>query len=463
MGPYLINNRMNPTDKKEMKWLICLIFTFSVWADTALVFDVDLKEEESLMGLTPEQIERLEALENWNLIQEILGVIVLPELPPLNQDYLDFIDNGGRGPGGGDVLLCEASSDNRFEGIYSYDYIQTRKSLNQENREEFIFPEGLDCLGHIELIHTKLKEVNPILASGLREFIDSLPLQNEPQISALRRWEPISYEDAPVECIGHQINDHTTLVHTPNCRRCQIFVRDYSQVRPSLLYTYDASLLNELSKRPKQCSYALIHEWARDFLPDSKDLYFFTRMLHEKSFHEEGAFSYQSLPEDIAHCLEDINRLPIDTDLLGSYLAIVSQVPPTPQELEQYQREIETRFREINESIDQRIELARDHPPLGMNQRQIDALINRVQNDRQEIQSRLDQKAISHAQAYANLLELRERLPAPPKPPEVDLYLFDQIINMEHYPQLDNTFRPPTDENAIPWENIKIISPARQR
>lgn len=403
----------------------------------------------------------IESKRNWGLLGGLLSLFLSA---PVDLEAQQRPQNGGRGPGGGDVLVCSQSEENRFDGFYSYDYVQTRRSLTSENTDEYPFPGVETCLGKLESIHYKLEKVNPILASGFREYIDSLPIQASPKPSALRRWVPISYEHGPVECLGHDIQDETAIISTPNCRRCQVFIRDFSKANSGLIYTYDARLLSELSKEPRQCSYALVHEWARDFLPNSKDLYFFTRMLHSKEFHDEGEFQMNDLPRSVADCLNHLNQQPIQSDLLGQYFAVVSQVPPTPEELENFQTDMRQRFTELQREIDDLLGTLDRQGSFGMSQGQVQALSRRVKADRDAIMASLRQGELSYAEAYASLSELRERLPNRKNPGadiEQDPYLFDQIINMESYPGFHNTFRPPAENERIAPENLQIIQPRR--
>jgi hypothetical protein len=384
--------------------------------------------------ITPEQIEALERFDNWELIQRILGIkppTSIVVMPPNLGGHFNTIDNGGRGPGGGDVLLCSPSPENRFAGLYSYDYVQTRRSLSEENRDEYEFPGVESCLGYLDDIESKLRQINPVLASGLRDFIDALPLHKTPTPSYLRRWEPISYADGGLECLGHRLNDNTQIIDTPNCRRCQIIVRDFSEVRPQLLFTYDAYLLFELSKNPRQCSYTLIHEWARDFLPDSKDLYFFTRMLHEKNFHEKGEFDYQSMPIRVAQCLRELNEMPLDISLLEAYLRVVDQVPPTPQELERFERELRENFNRLKERLDERFQSMRTHRPLGVNEAQVEAMIIRSERMIHDLERKLSERKISYAEAYSELNKILARLPSQTPPNVNDPFLLDFLFLMD--------------------------------
>lgn len=404
------------------------------------------------------KIDQVKKLKSWCLLVSVLvGVLLAPSQNIEAQTPRPH--NGGRGPGGGDVLVCSQSQDNRFQGFLSYDYVQTRRSLFQENTDEFEFPGVESCLGKLEAIHYRLKQAHPVLASGLREYIDSLPFQPTPRPSAFRRWVPISYQSGPIECLGHDIQDETAILSTPNCRRCQVFIRDFSKVNPELIYTYDARILAELIKEPRQCSYALIHEWARDFLPDSKDLYFFTRMLHGQEFHDKGLFDLTHLPLALADCFNQANQMPLQENSIAQYMSIVSQVPPTVQELESFQQDMRQRFSDIHRELDETMAQMERSRPLGMSEAQVRHLLNRARADREEVVANLREGKLSFAQGYAALSDLREQLPRVRLPEALENpYLFDQIMNMESYPGY-NTFRPAREhEGGLPAP-IHMITP----
>lgn len=395
---------------------------------------------------------------NMNFLSFFLGAVLLVQ-PELSEAQQKKLSNGGRGPGGGDVMLCQPNPQNRFDGIYSFDYVQTRKGLNQENEDEFDFGEA-DCVGRLKAIEKKLEAINPILASGLNEYIESLPLQARPKKSVLRRWEPISYQQGPIECLGHDIQDETSIISTPNCVRCQMFVRDYSQTNSELIYTYDARLLTELKREPMQCSYAFVHEWARDFLPDSKDLYFFTRMLHSDAFHKEGILDYSSIPRSISECLKQMAEEPLSINAIDQYFAIVSQVPPTPQELEAYHQEMKTRFNELNLALENRLDRLEQAPPLGFSEAQVRSMISIAQGMKEAIERDLRNGVISHNEAFVKLTELEVRIPAAKPNPLADPF-FSSMMFAEPRPGEVQRFQLTPESESQDLDSIEIITPAK--
>lgn len=434
-------------------------------AVTAYTDEVENKTID-LSGKKFEIFEGVDSGDEMNLLKNNLSFLglflggVLLMQPELSEAQQKRLQNGGRGPGGGDVMLCKSNPQNRFDGIYSYDYVQTRKSLKEENSDEYEFAAEATCLDRLKAIEKKLQSINPILASGLNEYIGSLPLQARPKKSVLRRWEPISYQQGPIECSGHDIQDETRIISTPNCVQCQMFIRDFSKTNAELIYTYDARLLTELKQAPKQCSYAFIHEWARDFLPDSKDLYFFTRMLHSDAFHKDGVMDYSSIPRTISDCLKQMADEPINMNTIDQYFAIVSQVPPTPQELESYHQEMKLRFNELNASLENRLKNLAAAPPIGYSEARVKSMIHIATEMKETIERDLRNGVISHNEAFVKLTELEVRIPAAKPNPLADPFFSGMLFVPPAAGEIQR-FQIPPESKTWSLDSIEIITPAK--
>jgi len=363
------------------------------------------------------------------------------EKPIKKPDLNDIFSlNGGRGPGGGDGLLCTKSEDNRFQGIYSYSYIQTRKNLFLENNDEFQLP-NTSCLGNLNAIQAKLLEKNPILASGLKDFISSLPIQENPKPNPRRIWTSLSEGDR-LQCMGADIPDETKIVQTDNCFKCQMFIRDYSETRPLIIYQYEKALIDKLKEDPQQCSYAFIHEWARDFIPNSKDIYFFSALLHSKDFHETGDLSLQNLDERTAQCLNELNKSSVlDSSSLSVYFDIINQVPPSVSEVEKYQIEMQQKLKEMRELIEYQMSIMKKNKPLGYSQNQVDFMLNHTQKRLKEIDWSVLNKKISIAQALQEMMELSQFLPGAPNLEKDNtfpgLFLFMEPMDPKYIPKFE--------------------------
>ncbi|PIP94406.1 MAG: hypothetical protein COW00_01160 [Bdellovibrio sp. CG12_big_fil_rev_8_21_14_0_65_39_13] len=385
----------------------------------------------------------------------------LQEKPIKKPDLNDIFSlNGGRGPGGGDGLLCTQSEANRFHGIYSYSYIQTRKNLFAENVDEHQFP-NTSCIDNLNIIQAKLAEKNPILASGLKDFISSLPIQIDSKPNPRRIWTSLSEGDK-LQCMGADIPDETKIVQTENCYKCQMFIRDYSETRPLIIYQYEKALIDKLKEEPQQCSYAFIHEWARDFIPNSKDIYFFTALLHSKDFHETGDLSLQNLDERTAQCLSELNKSSVlDSSSLSVYFDIINQVPPSVSEVEKYQIEMQQKLKEMRKLIDSQMEMMKKNKPLGYSQNQVDFMLNHTQKRMKEIDWSVLNKKISIAQALQEMMELSQFLPGAPNVEKDNtfpgLFLFmEPIMDPKYIPKFE-TGPSPYEGNNPKIEMIKTV------
>jgi len=189
---------------------------------------------------------------------------------------------------GGDIVSCSAnSSESRYDGYYSLDYILTRTNHFSENKDTYKFQEGLSCEEHIALIQNKLKSMfpsNPIYASlgaGLELYMDSFKNKQ----GRGRTWFR-----APKGTLKN-IHDEQMVRKLPkNCSQSkpvQLFVRRQYSNRKQ--YDYDEYYYNEIKKNPLQCSYSHIHEWVRDFLPNAGNINPVVDLFHSKLLLEETA------------------------------------------------------------------------------------------------------------------------------------------------------------------------------
>lgn len=394
--------------------LSALLFRPSVWAESDLINKGE-ELKKSFLELQKQEVEEEMSIGEEDMNQKWLSIISYFSLITFGATQIEDANaqkkyNGGRGPGGGDVLLCEKSDSNRFQGIYSYDYVQTRNSLTAENSDEFVFEGESSCRARMDKIAKQLTAVNPVMGAGLKDFISSAPWNGGESATSKRKWISSGEEDRP-ECHSFDLKDETHLVKSENCQTCQLFIRDYSRTRPQVLYTYNAGLFKNLQARPTQCTYALVHEWARDFLPDSKDLYFFTAALHSKKFMDKGELSLLPLDSATQNCFEKVQHAPLETNNLDMYFKISALVPPTQDEVEKYQSEMVKVTEQLDREIDQQLVVFKESPPMGYNKAQVDYLIKKTQQKKITIMAALDNDEVSHAGAYEELKLIQSAIP----------------------------------------------------
>lgn len=312
------------------------------------IFDKDKKEISSFINNEVNQEERSSEGEDSFAVDKVFekNSVDIRELPKLfndneHQSKKELLFNGGRGPGGGDSYFCR-KGENDFEGWYSYDFIQTRRDLKDLYSDIYEFT-GSRCEDYLEQIHHRLEKSNSLMALGLREYISSLPppfSRSESMSSPIQRtWRPIHSEGPSDFCLVYDLKDETPNISPSNCVPCQLFLRKYSETKSQLYYFYDEENLAHIKKVPLQCSYAVVHEWARDFLPHSQDLYDFVDYLHSKNFFNPlNTFKYNYLFESRGQNILQQN------DTIELYYDLVTQVPATPIEVKEMKEQFINKF-----------------------------------------------------------------------------------------------------------------------
>jgi|GEM_PF-5444841 len=321
--------------------------------------------------------------------------------------------NGGRGPGGGDSLYCGPSEENDYQGWYSFDFIQSRRNIDEPLKNEMNLSKSAKCLDYLNVIHENLSQKDPILAIGLRHFIDGSPLVGsvDKLKSVKRKWKPLNFgKDGEKKCLVSNITDENKVIDLPNCRTCQMFIRKYSKKDSAIIYFYHENQLEKFKERPRQCSYALLHEWARDFLPNSSDLYDFVSYLHgQEFFSDNSSFRYKEITEGGRNCFFHLKNKPMDTASLDLYFEIVSQVPATPTEVKEYRIDFLKEFEVVVARIEEDIETLEKQTLKGSG---VPASIPIIaKNWLNKVKRGIANKEMTLGQAFQELLDLERSLP----------------------------------------------------
>ncbi len=179
---------------------------------------------------------------------------------------------------GGDMLYCSKSDKSRYDGPYALDYILTRENHKSENSGSYSFPQEINrCDKYLDLIQSKLKKHIPVLAAGLELFLRSFKNKNY----GSRNW---FY--APQNSLINIRDEQIKRLIPKNCsdsKIVQLITR--TQWGNVIYYDIDIENFNILSsKNPEQCSYMLLHEWARDFIIDANRINRFVAYLHSNDF-----------------------------------------------------------------------------------------------------------------------------------------------------------------------------------
>ena len=184
---------------------------------------------------------------------------------------------GGHESHGGDLIYCQKSDDNLFEGNYTLDYILTFRKSN--NNEDIVDVESWEISR--QRIQDILNNKIPILGKSFSEFISLLGNYDDYGLS--RIWEEAAFglynisdenikNKIPANCYnGDEINLQ------------QVVIR--RQETEIIRYSYDYEKLTQLrSARPLQFSFLMIHEWLRDYIQDPEMIRLVNRFFHSNQF-----------------------------------------------------------------------------------------------------------------------------------------------------------------------------------
>ena len=163
---------------------------------------------------------------------------------------------------GGDVVKCQKSSENTFEGFYSLDYFRL-----QSSQADFYEPESLEnSFDRIEGILSSLPEV----LTRFKNFRQTYLQENWSQD---RIWEPSDLDVADIR------DEELTVVIPSNCKLIQAIRRTKNQSGVTI-YQYNQTLLKSLEARPLQLSMLIFHEFLWDLTDHIAVNYRANRFVH---------------------------------------------------------------------------------------------------------------------------------------------------------------------------------------
>lgn len=205
---------------------------------------------------------------------------------------------------GGDAIICDKSSQNSLEGIYSLDYIAMFDG-NTKNEALAGIESWEESKNRILL---QLSAKSPALHQSFLEFLKFE--NNFDEDLKFRQWEKAFFGLI-------QVNDEAlTRQLPPNCginrntvpskdrELIQVVIR---QEKPQkIIYEYDVDAYASLKNRPLQFSFLMVHEWLWDVFEDPKLIRKMNRMLHSKKLES------MSVPEFADY-------LKINMNLLAAY------------------------------------------------------------------------------------------------------------------------------------------------
>ncbi len=202
----------------------------------------------------------------------------------------------GDGRGGGDVVSCKADPKvSRYDGLYTLDYLLTRKDDFNENADEkFRFiAHNTTAIDATLLIAKKLEEVSPSAAKSLRSFLFFVENEN---------WEHTSNDASEIFRVWvsaprlTEYEDEDFITDIPaNCYKdngerniSQIVLRE--DVNSTIIYHYNRPLFTELKANALQMSYLLVHEWLRDYTVHASIIQNVNRYIHSDTFFKAQGY-----------------------------------------------------------------------------------------------------------------------------------------------------------------------------
>jgi len=215
-----------------------------------------------------------------------------------------YAGDGGEGSGG-DAYHCDKfKGEYSKNGYYSFDFIQKNIFLsgnidNLRNTGEKL-PDSYklklwndigrkklnikSCDDYLKRILNKLYQINPVMGAGFESFIKSVNGKRGKKYD-FRTW--VSKEQASKVNKNWKVDDEVrgeNFKDPIGCETEQFVIRYKSKKDKSIIYEVNDDVLNKLKENPLQCSYALVHEWVRDFSNDVPEIYQLVDNYHTGAF-----------------------------------------------------------------------------------------------------------------------------------------------------------------------------------
>jgi hypothetical protein len=197
---------------------------------------------------------------------------------------------GGNVSGGGDVVFCKASSENKFNGYYTLDYLVTSSNLRSP-----IVPVVSWAESQARIL-AQLKRLNPELYMGFKHFLSYQDNYENP--AKYRYWNATRLDivelndeklqqKIPKNCVNE--NSKTEVIQTV----VRNAIREYADDKQPFLsvlkveYLFDEKIVEELiNNYPLQYSFLMVHEWLRDYTTDAAVIRSINFLLHSSKLEQ---------------------------------------------------------------------------------------------------------------------------------------------------------------------------------
>ncbi len=277
--------------EKLIKVLFFILFTNNV-----------LAFETSLLSLESREIDYSENAHKFSWMDEFEENhrALIAKINELDKKLFRFSGERGSG-GGGDIALCR-DQEGRAK-TYSLDY-QLR---DQEILINPSFYEATSCGDAIKKVHARLLETDEILAVGLKNFLEDFEASVNGNFIGRKRV--FHFSETSLVSIYDERFDLESL------KQCQVKQAAIRLPFPQFIhYSINREALNSLIQQPIQCSYLLLHEWARDFFVDAAKIRKFVHFLHSDTFFNKDVslvkyFNFFKSADDYPPTLENYFKL----------------------------------------------------------------------------------------------------------------------------------------------------------
>ena len=231
-----------------------------------------LASELSLFSLHPQEVDYSRNIQKFSWIDNVGEDhdTLLEKISKLDKKLFSLSGERGTG-GGGDIALCKGHDET--VKTYSLDYILR----NQEVKIKPLLYQAQSCGGVIKEVYARLVETDQILAAGLMNFLKDFELSVRGNFLGRKRVFHFSE--------GRLVDINDEVFETKSLRQCQVKQAAIRLPFPQFIhYSINLKALNLLKQSPIQCSYFLLHEWARDFYVNAAKIREFVHFIHSESF-----------------------------------------------------------------------------------------------------------------------------------------------------------------------------------
>lgn len=206
-----------------------------------------------------------------------------------------FAHAGGDVGNGGDVVLCQKSEQNPFQGALSLDYMLTLQNGSENAiRSVNSFSDSMSRISKI--MNDRCREYQKPKGAGfsasLKEFLNLR--DNHDNWSFPYIWNASAYGlvDIHDERISRLLPSNCQSDKGPNI--IQAIIRKQRNDMNIIVFEYDPKIDLELQRQPLQQSFLYMHEFLRNYLVDIDQLRWLNWFLHSQKMETLSDSEFQT-------------------------------------------------------------------------------------------------------------------------------------------------------------------------